>query len=191
MNPAAVVAGAPVLQENVAGIAAVMGWRPGHRFHPSEDTSPGAILFGPQVIGWRRPFVWLPCEVARPVELDTKSLDALAASSAAGAWVVDGSGAGSVLATRRRQERLLSVRSDGCRVHARPWTVPGCCPERVGGPRSADGPVQRARALRVAESRASVPAINPAGQGQYCAGLSGDLQRPWRLLRVDDALHRQ
>ena len=38
-NLAAAAGRAPALQGNVDGIVAVMGRRPGHRFHPSEGTS--------------------------------------------------------------------------------------------------------------------------------------------------------
>ena len=46
MNLAAAVGHAPALQRNLAGIVAVMGRRAGHRFHPSEGSSAGAVAFG-------------------------------------------------------------------------------------------------------------------------------------------------
>ena len=46
-NVAAAAGHASALQQNLAGIVAVMGRRARHRFHPSESSSSGAVAFGP------------------------------------------------------------------------------------------------------------------------------------------------
>lgn len=45
-NLAAVLAREPALAPRVSRVIAVMGRRPGHRFHPSENRATGAMLFG-------------------------------------------------------------------------------------------------------------------------------------------------
>jgi len=45
-NLAAVLAREPALAPRVSRVIAVMGRRPGHRFHPSENLATGAMLFG-------------------------------------------------------------------------------------------------------------------------------------------------
>lgn len=203
-NLAAAAGRAPALQQNLAGIVAVMGRRPGHRFHPSEGTSTGAVFFGhgpmfsdfnfvsdplaaEQVIGWRRPLVLLPYEVARKVEIDATSLDALATRSAAGAWVAE-----------RSREWLAFWQREVGRNGFYPFDLmaaafildPGqfqCASVRVWvGRDPLLGVFQRGRALLVAGNEPSAPVSNARSQEIYCAGLSGDLQRPWRIQRVND-----
>ena len=207
-NLAAAAVRAPALQRNVAGIVAVMGRRPGHRFHPSEGTSTGAAFFGhgpmfsdfnfvsdplaaQQVIGWRRPLVLLPYEVARKVEMDAASLDALATRSAAGAWVAE-----------RSRDWLLFWQREVGRQGFYPFDLmaaafifdPGqfqCASVSVWvGRDPLLGVFQRGRALLVAGTEPSAPVGNARSHGIYCAGLSGELQRPWRVQLVNDRVPR-
>ena len=85
-------------------IVAVMGRRPGHRFHPTENRSPGAWLFGhgpvfrdlnavldPDAVGallaLQPRLTLIPYEAARQVLLDAADLARIAGHDASGAWI--------------------------------------------------------------------------------------------------------
>lgn len=87
-------------------VVAVMGRRPGHRFHPTEGKSSGAMLFGhgpvfsdfnfaldpraaAAVVGAAVPLTLIPYEAARDVLLGADDLDRIARGGALGAWVVE------------------------------------------------------------------------------------------------------
>jgi inosine-uridine nucleoside N-ribohydrolase len=201
-NLAAAGERAPGLLGNVAAIVAVMGRRPGHRFHPSEGTSIGAVLFGhgpifsdlnfvsdtvaaEKVVGWRRPLFLLPYEVARKVEMDGVGLDTLATRSVAGAWVANQS-----------RDWLRFWQSEVGRQGFYPFDLmaaafvldPGqfkCTDVHVWVGRDPIlGLIQRGRALLVAESARFARSGNVTAQAVYCADLFEGLQRPWPLRRV-------
>lgn len=103
-NLAAVLARDPALAGRITRVVAVMGRRPGHRFHPSENRGVGAMLFGhgpifrdlnagldPQAVAAilraRIPLVLVPYTAARQVLLSGADLDAIAATGLAGRWV--------------------------------------------------------------------------------------------------------
>jgi purine nucleosidase len=85
-------------------VLAVMGRRPGHRFHPTEGRSTAALLFGhgpvfrdlnfaldPQaatsVLGAAVPLTLIPYEAARGVPLGEDDLDRVGRQGTLGAWV--------------------------------------------------------------------------------------------------------
>lgn len=85
-------------------VIAVMGRRPGHRFHPTEGRSNSAMLFGhgpvfrdlnlvldpaaaAAVLAARAPLTLVPYEAARNLLVAEHDLDRIAGRDAAGAWV--------------------------------------------------------------------------------------------------------
>lgn len=103
-NLAAVLSNKPALASRISRVIAVMGRRPGHRFHPSENRSTGAMLFGhgpifrdlnavldPQavavVLAAGIPVVLVPYSAARQVLMTGADLDRVALLSPAGSWV--------------------------------------------------------------------------------------------------------
>lgn len=103
-NLAAVLARDPALASRITRVVAVMGRRPGHRFHPSENRGIGSMLFGhgpifrdlnavldPQAVAVilraRIPLVLVPYTAARRTPLSGADLDAIAATGPAGRWV--------------------------------------------------------------------------------------------------------
>ncbi len=103
-NLAAVLTREPALARNVNRVVAIMGRRPGHRFHPSENRATGAALFGhgpifrdlnavldPQavavVLASGIPVVLVPYTAARQVLMTASDLDRVARLGAAGAWI--------------------------------------------------------------------------------------------------------
>lgn len=103
-NLAAVLQREPPLARNIIRVIAVMGRRPGHRFHPTENRAPGAMLFGhgpifrdlnavldPQAVAVILrsgiPLVLIPYTVARSVLITGSDLDALARLGPAEQWV--------------------------------------------------------------------------------------------------------
>ncbi len=103
-NLAAVLAREPALAARVSRVIAVMGRRPGHRFHPSENRATGAMLFGhgpifrdlnavldPQavavVLASGVPVILIPYAAARQVLVTRSDLDRIAGIGPAGAWV--------------------------------------------------------------------------------------------------------
>lgn len=105
-NLAAVIAREPALARRITRVIAVMGRRPGHRFHPSENRGVGAMLFGhgpifrdlnavmdaravDVVLGSGVPVVLVPYTAARHVSLRSLDLDRIASSGKAGQWVSD------------------------------------------------------------------------------------------------------
>ena len=105
-NLAAVLAREPGLAPRVTRVVAVMGRRPGHRFHPSENRATGAMLFGHGpifrdlnavldtqavsiVLASGVPMVLIPYSAARQVLMTGGDLDRVARSGPAGAWVAE------------------------------------------------------------------------------------------------------
>jgi inosine-uridine nucleoside N-ribohydrolase len=105
-NLAALLAREPGLASRITRVIAVMGRRPGHRFHPSENRATGAMLFGhgpifrdlnavldPQavsvVLASGIPLVLVPYTAARQVSLTGGDLDRIARSGPAGRWVAE------------------------------------------------------------------------------------------------------
>jgi inosine-uridine nucleoside N-ribohydrolase len=105
-NLAALLAREPALASRITRVIAVMGRRPGHRFHPSENRATGAMLFGhgpifrdlnavldPQavsvVLASGIPVVLVPYTAARQVLLTGGDLDRIALTSPAGQWVAE------------------------------------------------------------------------------------------------------
>ncbi len=105
-NLAAVLAREPALARRITRVIAVMGRRPGHRFHPSENRGVGAMLFGhgpifrdlnavmdsravAVVLGSGVSIVLVPYTAARRVSLRSHDLDRIAGMGAAGLWVSD------------------------------------------------------------------------------------------------------
>lgn len=105
-NLAALLAREPALASRITRVIAVMGRRPGHRFHPSENRATGAMLFGhgpifrdlnavldPQavsvVLASGIPLVLVPYTAARQVSLTGGDLDHIARSGPAGRWVAE------------------------------------------------------------------------------------------------------
>ena len=103
-NLAAVLAREPGLGQRINRVVAVMGRRPGHRFHPSENQGLGAMLFGhgpifrdlnavldpdavSVVLRSGIPLVLLPYSAARQVLMTRSDLDALARTTPVGQWV--------------------------------------------------------------------------------------------------------
>ena len=102
-NIAAVLASTPQLRDRLS-VVAVMGRRPGHRFHPTEGRSSAAILFGHGPVFTDLNFVLdpdaatalvarevrltlIPYEAARDVLLTERDLNRIASKDASGAWV--------------------------------------------------------------------------------------------------------
>lgn len=105
-NLAAVLTREPALAIRITRVIAVMGRRPGHRFHPSENRGVGAMLFGhgpifrdlnavmdsravDVVLGSGVPIVLIPYAAARHVSLRAQDLDRISGSGVAGWWVAD------------------------------------------------------------------------------------------------------
>ena len=105
-NLAALLAQEPALASRITRVIAVMGRRPGHRFHPSENRATGAMLFGhgpifrdlnavldPQavsaVLASGIPIVLVPYTAAREVSLTGADLDRIALTGPAGRWVAE------------------------------------------------------------------------------------------------------
>lgn len=105
-NVAAVLRAHPELKSRIERIVAVMGRRPGHRFHPSEGARGGSspMLFGHgpifsdfnvaqdrtavrDVLNTGVPITLVPYDVGRRVVLGPRDLDRIAAVGSAGAWV--------------------------------------------------------------------------------------------------------
>ena len=103
---AAVLAREPALAPRVTRVIAVMGRRPGHRFHPSENRATGAMLFGhgpifrdlnavldteavAVVLASGVPVVLVPYTAARQVLINSSDLDRVARIGLAGAWVAE------------------------------------------------------------------------------------------------------
>jgi inosine-uridine nucleoside N-ribohydrolase len=102
-NLAAALDARPDLRDRVERIIAVMGRRPGHIFHPSENSGSGSFLgHGPifrdfnviqdteaveRVVEMDVPLVLVPYDAATAVEIDRATLDRLAATGPAGRWV--------------------------------------------------------------------------------------------------------
>ena len=105
-NLAAVLTQEPALASRITRVIAVMGRRPGHRFHPSENRGVGAMLFGhgpifrdlnavldPQAVSFVLrsgiPLILVPYVAARQVLMTGSDLDALAGLGPAGRWVAE------------------------------------------------------------------------------------------------------
>ena len=105
-NLAAVLVQDPALARQVTRVIAVMGRRPGHRFHPSENRATGAMLFGhgpifrdlnavldPQavavVLASGIPIVLIPYTAARQLTITGSDLDRIALVGPAGRWVAE------------------------------------------------------------------------------------------------------
>ncbi|MEO5772241.1 MAG: nucleoside hydrolase [Burkholderiaceae bacterium] len=105
-NLAAVLAAEPALASRITRVIAVMGRRPGHRFHPSENRATGAMLFGhgpifrdlnavldthavSVVLASGIPMVLVPYTAARQVSLTGSDLDRVARTGPAGRWVAE------------------------------------------------------------------------------------------------------
>lgn len=105
-NIAAVIEREPTLAKRIARVVAVMGRRPGHRFHPSENHGVGAMLFGhgpifrdlnavldPQAVAdilhSGIPLVLLPYTAARGVSVTSADLDGIEGTGTAGRWVAE------------------------------------------------------------------------------------------------------
>jgi purine nucleosidase len=105
-NLAAVLTQEPALSTKVNRVIAIMGRRPGHRFHPSENRATRAMLFGhgpifrdlnavldPQavsvILASGVPLVLIPYTAARRVLVTGSDLDRVASIGPAGAWVAE------------------------------------------------------------------------------------------------------
>ena len=105
-NLAAVLTREPALSKRVTRVIAIMGRRPGHRFHPSEKRATGAMLLGhgpifrdlnavldPQavsvVLASGVTVVLIPYTAARQVLMTGSDLDRVARLGPAGAWVAE------------------------------------------------------------------------------------------------------
>jgi purine nucleosidase len=104
-NIACMLADRPSRAERLVRVVAVMGARPGHVFHPSEDRSAQAVLWhGPimrdlnvqldpesvaSVLQSGAPLTLVPYEVAREVEIHSDDLDRLAERGALGSEVAE------------------------------------------------------------------------------------------------------
>ena len=105
-NLAAVLSTDPALASRINRVIAVMGRRPGHRFHPSENRATGAMLFGhgpifrdlnavldthavSVVLGSGVNMVLVPYTAARQVSMTGSDLDRVARTGPAGRWVVE------------------------------------------------------------------------------------------------------
>lgn len=105
-NLAAVLTREPALARRITRVIEVMGRRPGHRFHLSENRGVSAMLFGhgpifrdlnavmdsaavKAVLGSGVSIVLVPYAAARQVSLHSQDLDRIAGMGAAGLWVSD------------------------------------------------------------------------------------------------------
>ena len=105
-NLAAVLTAEPALASRVTRVVAVMGRRPGHRFHPSENHATGAMLFGhgpifrdlnavldtdavSVVLASGIPLIFIPYTAARQVSMTGSELDRVARTGPAGRWVAE------------------------------------------------------------------------------------------------------
>lgn len=105
-NLAAVLELDPALAVRITRVIAVMGRRPGHRFHPSENRGTGAMLFGhgpifrdlnavldPRAVSLVLrsgvPIVLVPYTAARQVSMTSGELDGIAGMGQAGRWVAE------------------------------------------------------------------------------------------------------
>ena len=105
-NLAGLLSREPALASRITRVIAVMGRRPGHRFHPSENRATGAMLLGhgpifrdlnavldPQavsvVLASGIPVVLVPYTAARQVSLTGSDLDRIALTGPAGRWVAE------------------------------------------------------------------------------------------------------
>lgn len=105
-NLAAVLAQEPALSRRITRVIAVMGRRPGHRFHPSENRATGAMLFGhgpifrdlnavldtqavSVVLASGIPVILIPYTAARQVSMTGSDLDRVARTGPAGRWVAE------------------------------------------------------------------------------------------------------
>ena len=105
-NLAAVLAQEPALSRRITRVIAVMGRRPGHRFHPSENRATGAMLFGhgpifrdlnavldtqavSVVLASGIPVILIPYTAARQVSITGSDLDRVARTGPAGQWVAE------------------------------------------------------------------------------------------------------
>ena len=105
-NLAALLTREPALASQITSVIAVMGRRPGHRFHPSENRATGAMLFGhgpifrdlnavldaqavEVVLGSGIPMVLIPYTAARQVSMTASDLDRVARTGPAGRWVAE------------------------------------------------------------------------------------------------------
>ena len=105
-NQAAVLAQEPALSRRINRVVAVMGRRPGHRFHPSENRATGAVLFGhgpifrdlnavldtqavAVVLASGIPVILIPYTAARQVSVTGGDLDRIARTGPAGQWVAE------------------------------------------------------------------------------------------------------
>ena len=105
-NLAAVLAQESALSPRITRVIAVMGRRPGHRFHPSENRATGAMLFGhgpifrdlnavldtqavSVVLASGIPVVLIPYTAARQVSMTGSDLDRIARTGPAGRWVAE------------------------------------------------------------------------------------------------------
>ena len=105
-NLAAVLLAEPALASRITRVIAVMGRRPGHRFHPSGNRATGAMLFGhgpifPDlnavldthavsiVLASGIPMVLFPYTAARQVSMTDGDLDRVTRIGPAGRWVAE------------------------------------------------------------------------------------------------------
>lgn len=105
-NLAAVLQRDPALVSRVSRLIAVMGRRPGHRFHPTENKSNQAMLLGhgpvfrdlnfvldeeaaKTIVRAGIPLTLIPYDLARRVLMTEGDLDRLAATDPAGTWVAE------------------------------------------------------------------------------------------------------
>ena len=105
-NLAAVLASEPALASRITRVIAVMGRRPGHRFHPSENRATGAMLFGhgpifrdlnavldtqavSVVLASGVRVILIPYTAARKVSMTGADLDRIARTGPAGKWVAE------------------------------------------------------------------------------------------------------
>ena len=96
----------PTLAGRVGRLVAVMGRRPGHLFHPTENRGAGAVLLGhgpvfrdlnfaedsgaaAAIVARRLPTTLIPYDVARQVLVGAADLDRIAAAGEAGTWVAN------------------------------------------------------------------------------------------------------
>ena len=105
-NLAAVLVKEPALASRISRVIAVMGRRPGHRFHPTENRGIGAMLFGhgpifrdlnavldpgavSVVLASGIAVILVPYTAARQVSMTGSDLDRIAGMGTAGRWVAE------------------------------------------------------------------------------------------------------